>query len=267
MIVHWGQTDLCQEKTWELLFSDMKACNLSKVIVKPGIESSRSSYTALSLLVLSLVKAHSSVEVQKFLKRIVPDSGVRGTWRCEAIVSKGFKEMCCHQVSWGSHAGCRIRRQWAVANRAWQVPVARPQQEKTSYKAGCTGIQNKCVSSVHMVGVGCSLKEIPWAVYEAGMAISGFQKGTRVKTRAIATNRVWVFVPPASACFLKFQWRVINYPGKKIQQNICCNPRVTCHGEYINLQFQTPVLETLKWVLFFFRKPEPGCLGFDLRLL
>lgn len=43
------------------------------------------------------------------------------------------------------------------------------------------------VSSVLMVGVGCLLTEITWAVYEAGMSISGFQKGTRVKTRAIVT--------------------------------------------------------------------------------
>lgn len=77
MMVHRGQRDLCQEKTWELLFFDMKACNLSKLVFKPGLEYSRPRYTALPLVTSSLVRAHSSMEMQKSPERISLDSGGR----------------------------------------------------------------------------------------------------------------------------------------------------------------------------------------------
>lgn len=55
------------KKTSELLFSDRKACNLSKAIVKPELGCSRPCSPALPVLTASWVRAHPTVEVEKFI--------------------------------------------------------------------------------------------------------------------------------------------------------------------------------------------------------
>lgn len=156
----------------------------------------------------------------------------------------------------------------AVVGSVGQVPIARPQQEKTESwwhhtQLAPHAFQNTSVSSVH------TARELAYGNALGCVWVGGGPRnvGSRLPEGGTdqdqtESSEFTILVPHVSTCFLQFQWKGINYLGKKntVKWLIIATLKPFVIGDICICHFRSQC-QKHKRVLVFFRKTKPGCLS------